>query len=82
MENYEDVINILRHYAREDVITAETRIDELGIDSLNLIRSIIEFENLFNINFEAEKLSQDSFTVVNDLVQYIHAKIGEKNNGI
>lgn len=78
MESREEVINILRHYARADVITAETRIDELGIDSLNMIRSIIDFEKLFNINFEVEKLSQDSFIVVNDLVQYIHEKIGEE----
>jgi acyl carrier protein len=78
MESHEEVVNILHHYAREDVITAETRIDELGIDSLNMIRSIIDFEKLFNINFEVEKLSQDSFIVVNDLVEYIREKIGEK----
>ena len=82
MENQmeEKVIEILKKYSKKNQIDFTTKIEELGIDSLKMIQSIVDFEESFHIEFEVEKLSKDEFVIVKDLVQYILLKVKDERN--
>lgn len=70
-----EIIDILKKYAKSiETVDINTKIEELGIDSLKMIQSIVDFENLFTIDFEVEKLNKDEFIYVMDLVDYIRLR--------
>lgn len=62
----------------KDIITTETSLDELGIDSLLYIDLVVALEEKYNIVFDDEYVINGSFENVGQIANYVMHKI-EKN---
>lgn len=47
---------------------------EVGINSLNFIKIVVELEKEFEFEFDDEKLAYKSFNTINDLIDYVESK--------
>ncbi len=74
MTNFEQVKKILVEQLDidEDVVTPETTIEDLGVDSLDLVEAVMAIEDTFNIKIEDDDL--ESLKTVDDFVKYIEKK--------
>lgn len=54
-------------------ITLETGLTDLGVDSLDLLEVIMDFENEFHVTFENEEL--ETLTKVSDVIDILFKKI-------
>ncbi len=54
-------------------ITLETALTDLGVDSLDLLEVIMDFENEFHVTFENEEL--ETLTKVSDVIDILAKKI-------
>ncbi len=73
----ESVIKIIRNINNNDSveINEKSRIDELGVDSINYIRLIVGFEDRFEVEFEESKLRVTAFETIGEITEYIRELI-------
>ena len=71
MTNFEQIKKILVEQLEldEDIITPETTIEDLGVDSLDLVEAVMTIEDTFNVKIEDTDL--EGLKTVNDFVKYI-----------
>ncbi len=74
MTNFEQIKKILVEQLDldEDIVTPETTIEDLGVDSLDLVEAVMTIEDTFNVKIEDTDL--ESLKTVNDFVKYIEKK--------
>ncbi len=74
MTNFEQIKKILVEQLDidEDIVTPETTIEDLGVDSLDLVEAVMAIEDTFNIKIEDNDL--ESLKTVNDFVNYVENK--------
>jgi acyl carrier protein len=67
------VKEILNKYSRgRETVEEDVDIKDLRIDSLNMIRAVVEMEKAFSIKFDVTKLNEDVFVTVKDMIDYIN----------
>ena len=81
MENFEQLKGIVSQYLPEDVDTSQIKMDsdfiqELNINSANLVDIVLDVEDTFDIRLENEDM--DGMKTVSDALRIIDAKIKEK----
>lgn len=81
MENYERLKEIVSQYLPEDVdasqITEDSNfIQELNINSANLVDIVLDVEDAFDIRLENEDM--DGMQTVSDALKIVEIKIKEK----
>lgn len=59
----------------EDKITKESRLSDIGLDSISYMEIIVEIEELYGFEFEDDKLSFNDITTVGELAEYVKGKI-------
>lgn len=66
---FERVAKVLAQYrdTEESSITPETKFEDLGLDSLDMVDLLMALEDEFGVEIEAE----DGLKTVNDLTEYI-----------
>ncbi len=71
MTNFEQIKKILVEQLDidEDIVTPDTTIEDLGVDSLDLVEAVMTIEDTFNIKIEDSDL--ESLKTVNDFVSYV-----------
>ena len=71
MTNFEQIKKILVEQLDidEDIVTPDTTIEDLGVDSLDLVEAVMAIEDTFNIKIEDSDL--ESLKTVNDFVAYV-----------
>ena len=72
------LIDILSKYTDEEVLL-DKEIEDLAIDSLDLVKSIIDVENTFNIKYDVDLLMPDNFIYVNDILDSIIEQLKRNN---
>lgn len=74
MTNFEQIKKILVEQLDidEDMVTPETTIEDLGVDSLDLVEAVMAIEDTFNIKIEDNDL--EGLKTVNDFVEYVEKK--------
>lgn len=60
-------------------IGAEENTEGLGMNSVNIIKLIVELENIFAIEFDDEDLDYNKLKTLKDLMEYIEIKMKHKN---
>jgi acyl carrier protein len=66
------VINIIQNECvMGEVITSQTVISNLSLDSLSFISIIVELEKTFNIEFDIETLDIKTWNTVGDIIEYV-----------
>jgi len=81
-----DVAELIKHILKEnqatalrdqvDMITDDTSlIDDLALDSIQILELIVNLEDEFNIVCDAQELNIDLFGRFGDLVGFIHKKV-------
>ena len=56
----------------EDSITAQTTIDDLGADSLDLVEAVMHIEEAFGVNIDDDEI--ENLKTVGDFLDYIANK--------
>lgn len=79
----EKIINILTEVTEgktsEKKITDETNIiDEVGLDSLQMINFILMLEDNFDLEIDFDEIEYEMFLKFNSLVKFINEKIKEQ----
>lgn len=66
---FERIAKVLAQYrdTEESSITPETKFEDLGLDSLDMVDLLMALEDEFGVEIEAE----DGLKTVNDLTEYI-----------
>lgn len=66
---FERIAKVLAQYRdmEESAITPETKFEDLGLDSLDMVDLLMALEDEFGVEIEAE----DGLKTVNDLVEYM-----------
>lgn len=59
---------------KEDEITEDVKISELGVNSIIFIKLLVKIEKEFNIKFEDEMLNYRAFDTIGDLIRMIEDK--------
>lgn len=79
MESIEDKIcTILKSLVKNDsVITSESVVSSLGLNSLDFINFVVMIETEYDIEFEDNFLSQEKFETVYDVIKYVEIKINQ-----
>lgn len=74
MTNFEQIKKILVEQLDidEDIVTPDTTIEDLGVDSLDLVEAVMAIEDTFNIKIEDSDL--EGLKTVNDFVDYVEKK--------
>ena len=68
----EKFIKMLEEKVNGKVVTKESNLKDLGIDSLDLVEIVLQAEEEFNISFSDEELN--SFKTVNDVCEVLDRK--------
>ena len=74
---------VLNKIQKKEKISETVDIDSLDyikegyVDSIGLIKFVVELETEFDIEITDEEISSNEFRVVGDLIKLIHKKIGE-----
>ena len=75
----EKIIEIIKkNCALDDEITIESELKLLSLDSLTFVTILVEIEELYNIEFDIEKLDIKSWKSVNDLIKEVEKMCNEK----
>ncbi len=56
------------------VVTPDTRLADLGVDSLNLVRFVVGIESAFAFEFDDDEIDFHSFPTMNELAEYVVRK--------
>lgn len=73
----EDIIRIIKETLgidKDREITGKTDISSLGINSLNFLRIIVEFEENFDVEFDDNELNFDYFSTIDSIIALIESK--------
>lgn len=54
-----------------DKMSDEVRLDEVGVNSINFIRMIIELETHYDIQFDVDMLGANNFEIIGNFVNYV-----------
>ncbi len=81
MENFEQLKGIVSQYLPDDVDASQIKMDsdfiqELNINSANLVDIVLDVEDAFDIRLENEDM--DGMQTVTDALRIIDIKIAEK----
>ena len=63
---------ILENMGMETDFSKDTKLEDLGIDSLKLLELIVELEESLNFTFEQEDFEMDNFLTVETLLNTLH----------
>ncbi len=78
MNNLEErIIKIFRkavNISEDVVLTSDTMINTLEVNSLNFLKIIVEIEEEFAIEFEDEELNFYTFNSIKDIVELVKNK--------
>lgn len=66
---------ILNSLIEVEEVNMSLKLNEVGVDSINLIKMLILVEEAFNIELTDEELISDSYTSLNDMVSFIERKL-------
>ena len=69
-------INTIQNYSYSTDL-----VNDLGFDSITLIKMVIEIEKEFGFFFEDEKLDFSELTKLSKLLEYIEGKMEKKERG-
>ncbi len=61
-----------------DKMQDDVRLDEIGVNSINFIRMIIELEDYYDILFDMDMLGISEFEVVGNFVNYVVQLVEKK----
>jgi len=70
------VLNAFAEVVKGKEITKDMKIKDLGIDSLDLVESLMSMESELDIEFTDEEMM--SFTTVGDVYKVVEAKLSSK----
>lgn len=56
----------------------EVRLDEVGVNSINFIRMIIELETYYDIQFDVDMLGVNNFEIIGNFVNYVTKLVDTK----
>lgn len=67
--------------AKSETLIQDTNIfiQEIGLDSIQYIELLVEIEQIYSIEFEADKLFGSAFERLSDLIEYVDAKVCRAN---
>lgn len=66
---------ILENMGMETDFRKDTKLEDLGIDSLKLLELIVELEESLNFTFEQEDFEMDNFLTVETLLNTLHKHV-------
>lgn len=55
----------------EGPVSMDTNLEEYGINSISLIKFLVELEDAFNMEFDIENMVEDQFKSLKDIYIYI-----------
>ena len=74
----EIIINIIKdNLALKEEVKENTNLNNLSLDSLSFINTLVTIEEVFSITFNDEELNIDNFKNVSDLVNLVKRKVLE-----
>ena len=66
---------ISQEFAKDQEITLETDLIEMGLDSLDIINFLFQIEELFGISVPEEDFEDKSLKVVGNMVDYLSSRV-------
>lgn len=72
---------ILENMGMETDFRKDTKLEDLGIDSLKLLELIVELEESLNFTFEQEDFEMDNFLTVETLLNTLHKHVEQVEFG-
>lgn len=71
--NDQNINDVIKKYLSEEIkLDSNTKIDDLGMDSINYVGFLLEIEEKCEIEFEDECLANNYFKTVGDIVKYVN----------
>lgn len=61
-----------------NMISMDTSLQELGINSFSFIQIVVALEDVFNFSFKAEELNVQEYATISDIVKVVMLKMEEK----
>jgi len=58
----------------ESEVTMDSKLTDIGINSLSFIKIAVAIEKEFNMQFEVENLSVENFETLKNILEYIEKK--------
>ena len=71
----ERILKLVREKLEREDITAESKLDEAGVDSLMYVELLVDIEDMFGMEFEDEKVSYKEMNCVRDIAEYVKSRI-------
>lgn len=79
----EKLLEILKNNSKVENLEArdlnEITFNEIGVNSLNFIKIIVELEEAFDIEFDDEQINYGLLNNIHDLIVLIEEKRGQKD---
>lgn len=76
MENIEDSIrNIISEISADPYTFSGDENEEINLNSIEFIKLIVELENYYGIEFDAEQLIDSNYNTIRKLVTFIQDKL-------
>jgi acyl carrier protein len=79
----EKLLEILKNNSKVENLEArdlnEITFNEMGVNSLNFIKIIVELEEAFDIEFDDEQINYGLLNNIHDLIVLIEEKRGQKD---
>ena len=79
----EKLLEILKNNSKVENLEArdlnERTFNEMGVNSLNFIKIIVELEEAFDIEFDDEQINYGLLNNIHDLIVLIEEKRGQKD---
>lgn len=79
----EKLLEILKNNSKVENLEArdlnEITFNEMGVNSLNFIKIIVELEEAFNIEFDDEQINYGLLNNIHDLIVLIKEKMDQKD---
>lgn len=69
------VIDALHAQKSANTITADTRLDALGLDSLNIVDVLLQIEETFGIPVEDELIDPEMVETIGSLAAFVQARL-------
>lgn len=63
-----DKVKRMFYYSLATEVTLSTKIDNLGLDSLDLVELVMEFEKEFNLVIDESKIDLTQYKTIEDIV--------------
>ena len=77
-----DIYQFLLVQKKLDVDTnLNTKVQDLGLDSIDYVTLLVNVEEKFEIEFGVESLKMDCFETISDIVEYIQNQVFTKEKG-